>query len=1189
MSTELSKEKLQALAYTDELTRLHNLRYMREYLPQYLDTAKETNQSAALFVCDLDDFKLINDNHGHLVGDKALIHFTKIIEDKTKDKGMAMRYAGDEFVLLMPKMEKPDAKIFALEIQNKVRTLPLKYKDITISLGCSIGISLFPEDGISWKALFEKADEALYMAKGMGKGEVVVTPESGKFITPTKLNSVLQAPYIVGRNDLIEFLEKHLCGEGDPKVFPVILGEEGSGKTRLMKFADKIAGKNLSFTLYAKGYPFWQNEMYGAVFTALGNLFEQNPSISDEVFSKLEEDYRIILKPYLPQWFSKEIDTSKEVESTESIALFEALTQTMFILREMGDGAVLLDDVDQIDPPSLQFFDSQFSQEEGADLHFVSSMFSPILTTSEEKLLLLSESMPELSASGKVTTFPLDTLQADHIQQLVAKLFDNKTMPEESAEILLKNSAGNPLFILESLSFLLQNGTISRKKGEWHLSDLKPEDIPTGLKAMIKERLLWMSKEAVKVLKLASILGEKINPHLLAGISKLKYQQVMNALSDAQRNLIIEETPNPEEFAFSHRMSRAVLYSLMDEKERSENHKLAAKLEQEYLTGSRERIVGKLAYHFHNAGELEKASEMITDLKSQMEALFISKGTRKMLQKRILTTSIGKESPLDEDDLIRAVTIARAFRSTMQNLRLYPKENENVTNALSQFMDNLKPFLTEKTEILSISLTPEGTLFNGQPLPPKAEDKRLSQDLYDVLNSFALRGLVFLSGITSNEVIQFLELFKRPPEEVIDKWDVLLDQLKISHILPDRKVFVAVGERKILLDEQEIEEQVSGAEIHVAPPTSETGAVQLGEDQIDRLKDILDQFIKEKQEFIRALESNEFNQQDLLAIVELLKKPDIENLAKSIEVSEYAPPPPSEAEKPLPEEEPLPEEATTEIAEDPELVKAVERDISLAFEELFSRESRDQSTQLAWLVKQDPEKLADAAFNTINSELPFKFRQLAAEVIQKAGKEATEAFLRKLHPGMAAISLNKVIKVSHVFLDNPELVRVLKDIALKGSPDVLPAVTEVLKEIQDKDVDSFLLEMYPRATGKAQRDIISLFSDRGITEAASLLLKIISPRKYWEPEPEHALQEHVCRTLGVLRSKDAEGALIDAAQKPQLTTLLKPKPVAVRAAATWALTRMERTPRVNNALLKLKRDSSPLVRKAAELSDIIVE
>ena len=103
MSTELSKEKLQALAYTDELTRLHNLRYMREYLPQYLDTAKEDKQNAALFVCDMDDFKLINDKHGHLIGDEALVHFTKIIQEKTKNKGMAMRYAGDEFVLLIPR------------------------------------------------------------------------------------------------------------------------------------------------------------------------------------------------------------------------------------------------------------------------------------------------------------------------------------------------------------------------------------------------------------------------------------------------------------------------------------------------------------------------------------------------------------------------------------------------------------------------------------------------------------------------------------------------------------------------------------------------------------------------------------------------------------------------------------------------------------------------------------------------------------------------------------------------------------------------------------------------------------------------------------------------------------------------------------------------------------------------------
>ncbi|MGD9345831.1 MAG: hypothetical protein PVH84_08205, partial [Candidatus Aminicenantes bacterium] len=709
------------------------------------------------------------------------------------------------------------------------------------------------------------------------------------------------------------------------------------------------------------------------------------------------------------------------------------------------------------------------------------------------------------------------------------------------------------------------------------------------LKAMIKERLMWMSKEAVTVLKLASILGEKINPHLLAGISKLKHQQVLNALSDAQRNLVIEETPNPEEYTFSHRMSRSVLYSLMDDKERRKNHRLAAQFEQEYSAESPERIVGKLAYHFHNAGELEKAAEMIAELKSQMDAVYISKGTRKMLQKRILTTSMGTESPLEEDDLITAVSIARALRSTLQNLRLYPKENENVTNALGQLMNHLEPFLAEKTEILSISLTPEGILFNGQPLPSKAEDKRLTQDMYEVLNSYGLRGILLLRGITSDEAVRFLELFKLLPEEVIDKWDVLLDQLKISHILPDRKVFVAVGERKILLDEQELAEQALGEKIE-ATTADQAGAIQLSEDQIDRLKAILDQFIQEKQEFIKALETHEFSKQDLMSVVDLLKKPDIEKLAKSIETAVTLPRPETAEASPGPESaQPIPKEESPEVAEDPELVKSIKKDISLAFEELLSRESRSQTTAMAWLIKQDAQKIADEAFKVITSDIPFKFRQTAAGVIQKAGKEATAAFLKKLQPSIGAISLNKVIKICPAFIGNPELVTVLKDIALKGPQDALPAVTEVLKDIQDKEVDYLLMQIFPKTSGMAQREIIGLFSDRDVKEAAPLLFEFISLRKLWEPEPDHSLQEHVCRTLGVLRSPEAEGPLIEAARKPQLTTLFKPKPAIVRAAATWALTQMPRNPRVNNALLQLKRDSSPLVRKAAELSDIIGE
>lgn len=1180
MKKEASKEELQLLLYTDELTRLFNLRYLREQIPEHLDRAEKQRDSVAFLLFDIDDFKNINDSHGHLVGDKALAHFTQIVKQKINQGGIAIRYAGDEFVLIMPKLDKQSARQLGEDIQKSIADNPLKVDHSEILIGCSIGISLYPQDGKTWKILFEKADEALYVAKEQGKSRIVTHPDSGKLLAPSKLNSILDAPYIVGRDKLIQLLKKHLSDEGNPEFFPVLLGEEGVGKTRLLRLARNIAQEKLAFTLFTKGYPYWQHDLYGAAFAALGNLFEQQRSVSDYVFSRIENKYKIILKPHLPPWYVKEVETPEEIGETDKMALFEALTQTLFILREMGDGAVLLDDADQIDSPSLQLFGSQFgSGDKAGRLHFVSTIRSSDLTAGEEKLLSLLESMPELTSGGDVQKFQLQPLAAEHVHQLVSNLFDGKQLPPESAEALLTNSEGNPLFIVEALSRLLLEGKISAKTGEWDLSAVKPEEIPKTLKNTIQNRLMCMDKEATHVLKMASILGEKINPQQLAEISKLKLQQVLNAFSNAKRNLLIEECINPGEYVFAHRIIRSAFYSLMSEGERRHYHDQAAKIEKKYAANAPERIVGRLAYHFHNAGQLEKASQMFSALKNQMNAVHISRGSRNILKKRIHSVSLAKESALETDALSEALMIGRTFRSAIQNLRLYPKENENVKNSLQQFMNHLTPFLAEKTEVLSISLTPETILFNGKPLPPYLEDKRLTQDLYVTFNSYGLQGVLFMRGVTQEEVVRFIEVFKRLPEDVIGQWDVLLEQLGISNILPDRKIFVAVSERKVVLGEDKILAQTDESEGKQIMAPSGSEAPLISDDQMLQLTTLMDQFSKEKQELLKALNSSEIREQDIQKLIQILNQSNFETLAKSVQTSGGIPP---QAEAPSPREPKYPE---VDSEFDP--MKELEDDLFFVFEDLGSEDPETRAKAAALMAAQPPDILAEAGFKAITSDLPIKIRRLMAGVMKKAGKSSVDEFFSKIHVGMPSASLIKILRVSDVFADNPGFVPLLRKIALNGPLDTIPWIINTLKPLPGKEVDSVILDIFERVTGKIKWDVIPIFGERKILEATPALLELIKPTNIWEKEKEISLQQDVCRTLGVLRSSDATEALIKVAQAPMITLFHKAKPDQIRAIATWALTQLPKDPRIDKALAKLRKDRSHLVRKAVELSEII--
>ena len=1184
MSTQKEDRKLDSLLYTDELTKIYNRRYLKEVIPGHLVRAEEEGFTVAMYMIDMDKFKNINDTYGHGIGDKALKLFSRIITEESKDMGDAIRYAGDEFVLVLSKLDKKEARQIGLNILQRLKDTTLKVKDAEIVLGCSMGISLFPKDGKTLKKLFEKADEALYVAKDRGRGTCVVFPDSGKLLVPSKLDSILEYPYIVGRDDIVQFMDTQLSKKGNPSVFPVILGGSGTGKTRLMMYARERAEKNLSFALYAKGYPLWQTEIYGAVFSALERLFEQDRSISNKVFSELEDKYKLVLKPYLPPWDFKEVETTEEAAGADSSTLFEALTQAFFILREIGDGAVLLDDVDQLDQPSLHFFDSQFTQEEGKKLFFAASVNSPDLLAGEEKLLSLFDSMPETARGCEVRRFHLEPLRLEHIRQLTEKLFDGKTLPAEAEQTLLDRSGGNALFVMEALSFLILKGKIEVVGDEWDLSLVKPGDIPSNISDMLKERLLSMDKEALNVLKLASILGEKIHTRQLAEMSKLNVPQVLDILINARRALIIEESPNPEEFTFTHRLDRTVFYSLMSEEERRKYHSLAADIEQRLAVGSMDRVVGKLAYHFQSAGQLEQASKMFSTLRDQLSSVSISKGARKILQKKMLTSSMAKESPLEEEDLAKAVDLGRAFRTVLNNFRLYPKEHENVKSAVERFMELLKPFLEEKTEVLSISSTPQATLFNGQPPPPTREDKRMTADLHEVLSLFGLQGVLFLGGITKEEVMRFLEPFTRHPEDVAGQWDVLVDELELSHVLPDRKIFVAVSEHKVTLDREDLLAQ-SPTDAREAPassaPAGPVAVPLMQEEQLEQLRKILDEFVKEKQELLAAIQSQDIGKVEFQQILNLLQHTDIAEAERAVREAQERSRAAEEAPPAEGEGAPLPKGKYVGVLPDQDIVGKAEEDLYPAFEDLNSQDTETRAKAASWLVNQEPKKLAEAGLMAVASNMPLRARRLAATVIQKAGEPAMEAFLEKINPDAPIIPLINFVIVADLFVGSPKLLPILRKIALTGPTETVCSTIEILDQIPGKEVNMILLEVFNMAAGKVKMDILSLFAKRRVIEAVPLLLELIKPKKAWEEEGRVSLQEKVCRTLGQISASEATDILVSVAMVQKPWTLLKTKPDSVREAATWALKQLPDKVKIRRALAVLKSDRSSLVRRAA--------
>ncbi|MDQ3773559.1 MAG: EAL domain-containing protein [Pseudomonadota bacterium] len=177
-----SSEQIRFFAYHDSLTKLPNRLMFGEYLKRALAHAKRGRRTLALLFVDLDDFKHINDTLGHAAGDQVLIEFSQRLlhclreddyvgrTDPASEGGDTIaRLGGDEFTILLPDIEDAVQAATVAERVIAATAPPFWYRDQELHIGASIGIALYPSDGVQAESLIKNADMAMYHAKAKGK------------------------------------------------------------------------------------------------------------------------------------------------------------------------------------------------------------------------------------------------------------------------------------------------------------------------------------------------------------------------------------------------------------------------------------------------------------------------------------------------------------------------------------------------------------------------------------------------------------------------------------------------------------------------------------------------------------------------------------------------------------------------------------------------------------------------------------------------------------------------------------------------------------------------------------------------------------------------------------------------------------------------------------------------------------
>ncbi len=177
---EFANTKYKQLSETDPLTQISNRRVYEERIANEINSAKRSGSSVSLLMIDVDFFKKYNDNYGHDSGDVALIRVAKtVVESLPRSTDLAVRFGGEEFLVLMPQTDVDGAYTVAERIRLNVKALaiPHEYSDVSPVVTVSIGLASLKGGGLNEVDLLKQADIALYNAKNNGRNRCEIYSE----------------------------------------------------------------------------------------------------------------------------------------------------------------------------------------------------------------------------------------------------------------------------------------------------------------------------------------------------------------------------------------------------------------------------------------------------------------------------------------------------------------------------------------------------------------------------------------------------------------------------------------------------------------------------------------------------------------------------------------------------------------------------------------------------------------------------------------------------------------------------------------------------------------------------------------------------------------------------------------------------------------------------------------------------
>jgi diguanylate cyclase (GGDEF)-like protein len=599
-------------------------------------------------MADVNEFKEINDRYGHPMGDRFLVEIARILQKSVRDIDIVCRYAGDEFVIILPDLGAEGCRIVVERIEENMAGFPWGEKlEIPINeISLSIGFAVFPDHARQCEELIEKADRALYCAKKSNKSYCGYQAELEKTlsrkITPVNGDSLPLIGRKRERKELDKILEKTHSGNGH---LVLISGEVGIGKTELLAEVE-AKGRLKGFEIFRGNcYPETRDIPFHPLIQILEaalKAIEKSGLIQELPSTWQKEALQFLYSGKNENGGSEDLERGlPEDRYQEEFRIYEIFLSFIHTLSLSKPVILSIENLQWADPSSVKLLKYIRRQIRNRRVLICGTFRDKGIGPAEGGEVAIQHEFHTLKKENLLREIPLIGLNDVEIYAMIEKRMGNEKGDRALKEKVLNLSEGNPLFAKEILNYLLrEKSDLLVETESWEQVPLD-EIIPPNILELFERNLIDLDEEVKSVLSYASVIGNEFDFGILMGISGKNEGHLLDIVDVAVKEGLIQELDRDQGdyYAFTPFLVGRVLYRGLPSEKRRVLHKKIGDLLEMLHAKSLSAYYGVLSFHYQKAGVFQKAVHYATlagdrarDLYAHTEAVSFYSSALDMLE-----------------------------------------------------------------------------------------------------------------------------------------------------------------------------------------------------------------------------------------------------------------------------------------------------------------------------------------------------------------------------------------------------------------------------------------------------------------------------------------------------------------------------------------------------------------------------